>query len=496
VTIRDVASGVEVVLLRGGLGPVVYSADGRRLATGNEAGAKVWDSATGKEVSTVKTTLPLWLNWADNDRRLLLQRPGRFMVSEPERDTLTVADPITGKVLGTAPVVSSHGHVAVTRDGRRVASAVGAFGDVGLWSPADRERPLLLRHPSLGGAQVSCVAFSPDGQRLAAGDWAGQIRFWDAPRTWSFTIPGEHASGAIVFSPDSRRLACAEAMSRFGPITVWDLATARTLPVAFDPAQGANRLAYSPDGRLLAAARSGEVKVWEAAGGKAVFTISELNGQILALAFSPDGRLLAGHSGNEIRLWDSTTGKLVTALQGHRAQVVTLAFSPDGRLLASGAYAPPGKRGEAKLWDVAAGKELRALEDPAHQVGSLAFSPDGRFLATGTGELYGAGQAPGEVTLWDVGTGRPVQSLRGHTRNVRCVAWSPDGHRLASGGDDWTVKIWDPATGRLLGTLRDHTWEVRTIAFSPDNAWLASASETEVIVRETASLPAIPPPKP
>jgi WD40 repeat protein len=49
------------------------------------------------------------------------------------------------------------------------------------------------------------------------------------------------------------------------------------------------------------------------------------------LAFSPDGRLLATVAGGTLRLWNPTTGELA----GATSNADIPAFSPDGRLLAT-----------------------------------------------------------------------------------------------------------------------------------------------------------------
>ena len=132
-----------------------------------------------------------------------------------------------------------------------------------------------------------------------------------------------------------------------------------------------------------------------------VRTLKGHTGQV-RVAFSPDGRLLASASTAErllasgspdgtIRLWDVASGQLVRTLEGHTGWWVTsVAFSPDGRLLASGSW----NSTIIRLWDVASGQLVRTLEGHTDEVTSVAFSPDGRLLASGSGD--------GTVRLWGV----------------------------------------------------------------------------------------------
>jgi len=271
-------------------------------------------------------------------------------------------------------------------------------------------------------ANLSSIAFSPAGQRLASGSWDNTVKIWDS------------ATGKELFSLEGH----------VGPI--WSVA-------------------FSPDGQRLASAGGGDtVKVWDAATGKELFSFNTHIRQISSVAFSPDGqRLASGSWGNTVKIWDCGTRKELFALKGHSSGVLDVAFSPDGQRLASGS-----QDNTVKIWDSGSGKELLSLKGHLGQVDSVAFSPDGSRLAS-------AG-ADKTVRVWDNASGKELFPLRGHSGNVTSVAFSPDGQRLASGSDDQTVKIWDSATGAELFALKGHASLVASVAFSPDGKRLASAS--------------------
>ena len=69
---------------------------------------------------------------------------------------------------------------------------------------------------------------------------------------------------------------------------------------------------------------------------------------IWSLAFSPDGRwLAAAHDDKVVSVWDVAAKKNLTLLRSHTSSVYAVAFSRDGRLLTSA-----GRDGAALLWTV------------------------------------------------------------------------------------------------------------------------------------------------
>src|SRR5579883_1781375 len=179
---------------------------------------------------------------------------------------------------------------------------------------------------------------------------------------------------------------------------------------------------------------------------------NENSGVIRAVAFSPDGRLVAAAFGNfsgmlveprpgQAVVWDVATQRRRGALLGHADGVSSVAFSPDGELIATAGFA-----GEIKLWKTKTAMEIASIQAPAI-VMSIAFSPDGKSLATG---LEAGGVQPpakNNAELYDVATGALIRHFEGHEWGISAVAFSPFGRLLATGSSDGTVGLWDVATG-------------------------------------------------
>jgi WD40 repeat protein len=227
-------------------------------------------------------------------------------------------------------------------------------------------------------------------------------------------------------------------------------------------------VAFSPDGKLLAAAggnpsQFGEVKIWDVAARKELLTIRGHRDNIFAVAFSPDGKALATCSYDKmVKLWDVATGSEIKNLKDHTDAVFSVAFSPDGKLLASASADRT-----VKIWDVATGIRLYTLSDALDSVNSIAFSPSGKLLA-------GAG-ADRIIRLWEIGAteGRQVKSLIAHEDAVNVIAFSPDGKTLASAAADKSLKLWDAAKLEELHSPEKQSDWIFSLSFSPDGKRLA-----------------------
>jgi WD40 repeat protein len=238
-------------------------------------------------------------------------------------------------------------------------------------------------------------------------------------------------------------------------------------------------LAYSPDGRYLAAASSDErLWLWETDSQQPPRTLSapSLPGSpwcacYWSLAFqpaAPDGRTVvaAGSTDAAVRFWDVDSGQLLDVWEAPGALVYGLAYSPDGRLLAAG-----DGDGSLLLWDLDSGLSAlpRLRLDNPPTVLSISFQPDGRWLATGSGS--------GLIRIWDRTSGELRRELRASDNPVRAT-FSPDGRLLAAGSGgfapDYAVRLWDPANGQLVRTLEGHTTDVKDLAFSPDGRLLVT----------------------
>jgi WD40 repeat protein len=255
----------------------------------------------------------------------------------------------------------------------------------------------------------------------------------------------------------------------------------------FVPARDPQVVAFAPGGTMIATGCSGQsdgsfpprphpdvrkcgiIAVWDIPTRRRLFRW-ETFGDFTKLAFSPDGRLLAagrlfatddGIALDEVRLWDVTSGRLVQVLDRCHA----FDFSPDSRQLVV------LSRSKCVVYDLKGWTKERQVQPLAESI-TVAFAADGL-------SLVGVAQEDGKYRLRSAGiesTETTAQGLPIDQPFYR-IAVSADGSLLASGHDGGNLVLWDAQTLDVRSRLQTGVRGLAHPFFSPDARIVAAGCQ-------------------
>jgi WD40 repeat protein len=343
--VRVYDAGLEKppVTLLGHVDPITqlaYSGDGRRLASAGQGGeVKVWDPRREPEARTLRGNVV-------GARDVAFSPDGRLLAVLGSVDVVRVWETKDWKPLALAKGVGTRELVS---EGRQLAT----ISDKALvWDLATGKKLAVKSKLTLNAE--TALAMSDDGGRFAAEQADRSVKVWDAQTGEEIAAWGGGPARASMgtFGPGGKLLAFASADGV--ELAWWDVATGRQVHAARLPGDRLLSVAFSPDGRWVAAGGNGIVQVWRAETGELVHSLpleasSSLRVRFsrFRLRFSPDGKRLAVPlTDGTIKLWDVETGQECLTLKGHDGFVPSVCFSPDGRLMASTSY-----DGTVRVWD-------------------------------------------------------------------------------------------------------------------------------------------------
>jgi WD40 repeat protein len=301
---------------------------------------------------------------------------------------------------------------------------------------------------AIQGLLYTAIGVAPAGRTFVLAGEDGVVHVVDsatgsAQKSWR---AHEAAVHAVALSRNGSRLVT---RAIDDTVRIWDVAKASELCRIAAPASAqsgrrrhcVDSVDISPDGKVVAwigYETDLSIHLCDAANGREIRRLRGHEQAIQRVAFSPDGRLLAS-TGNRsrVRLWETSAGRLVRQL-GNDDGTDTLhaVFSPNGRYVATTGFNTP-----VRIVDVETGKEVCSVADGPQCNHQIAFAPDSKTLAVLRG------QRDPTIYRYDALTGKEVNAPPGHRGPVDRVCFSHDGRSLITSAGHHVLRKWSAATG-------------------------------------------------
>jgi WD40 repeat protein len=467
---------------------IAYSPDGRYVVTDNgKLGLQVWDARDGRKVRRLDLDVDRIHDFAFSpDGKTLvtacfgLDRQKRLVVHR-----LIFIDFASGREIARAEGGQDHAamKLAFAPDGKTIATIGNTLR---FWDVASGK---LSFEANLGRKQLRGIAFSPDAASHLVAVSSETVQVWnvaDRREERQLKDPERSSSSCLAFSPDGKTLVRPAGYE--GAIRLWRVADGRPLRRLTGKNQSIHSLAFSPDGKHLAATgREGHLSIWNPETGEASEPFATDDLADGPLAFSPDGRTIATCGGDcVLHFWDRTTGtdRLATP-EAHLGTVQALLFLDKGKALISGS-----DDHTVRIWDLSddparTGRQQAVLKHSGW-IRTLALSRNQQWLVTGS-SYPGTDKEP--VHLWHVPTGKLRRKFPSPGESI-----SPIGARFSDEGDsilvcwnDGKLKSWDITTTgeraapepKFLGARPSIASNfARSAVFSPDGRRLAIIGNT------------------
>ena len=470
-------------------GTIAFSPDGRRLFVGGwDSSVHVYDAASGRQI-----------------QRILAPQHGsswqEVVALSPNGRQLAIGYPTQSNANGTVSIYSTHtwrreftlmtlpevqiSALAFSPDGTRLAIG-GEDGVAGVWSVPTRQELVSYKGPT---AAIDSIQFTPDGDSVLTASADGIVRLWRAIGVeQSFqTVPLAGGPEQIVFDTDG-----IETVSSGQPVVFSSPVDGgrATHKAAFPHVQ---TVVLSADGRFalglggtgassVGATQVGPLTIWDTRTGRLVRTLPAQilpSGSPEPVTFSWNDASIALDSGTGgpmagAAILSVATGRTVqlqgaVVACGAGSSPNSFAFSRDDRRVAGADFC-----GYADVWDTRTGRLLRQV-DEGGEVSDVDLSPDGSRLLVSSWDS--------RATIWSVATGHRLVNLIGDTQGLFGTAFSPDGSLVATSSLDQTVRIWNAYTGQVL----------RVLSF-PDGQWplVFNSDGSKFAVAETNPAPGAP----
>jgi WD40 repeat protein/energy-coupling factor transporter ATP-binding protein EcfA2 len=384
-----------------------FSPNGQKIAIssfgsipkkGNHMILNLWDTKTGRELKTLINEPIVF-----TPERIFTSMGSQF---SPDGKTVLVNnsgivkffDSSSGEELNIPNVSSIRDLRRITSsDDGKVVVTPRTDGSLQIQDKSTGAKSKINRFDSL---LVSAAHISDDNEIITTVNWHGMIQqreLTTGRAVKSINLPFDKFASSLAFSPDGRMVAAARTNYT---VKVWEVVTGKEITTLKEYANIAdenndwrrNKVSFSPNGKLIAILRKansednfdpkkgGQLELWEIASGKAI-QLSNLPIGIKNISFDPDSNTLAIlRADDKIQIWSLSSLQLVQTIASYLDNADFIQFDHNGKSI----FAKGSNRSndELKMLNVETGREIVSfnLSNPSTSIDSVNLSSDEKEL--------------------------------------------------------------------------------------------------------------------
>lgn len=323
---------------------------------------------------------------------------------------------------------------------------------------------------------VTALAWSSQGEILAASSAAGEIVLWENGKLITLQTTTNQAVNCLAFSHNGKYLAIG---GQDGKVKIWCenqlITTLENAPIWVD------QLAWSYTNNQLAFSLGSYVQIWDADTLEVVVTLNFNDSSILGIDWRKDGKYLAINGYKGVKIWSTQDWNAEPFIFSIPSVSITTIWSPDGEYLASGNM---DRTLTVLQWENPDPWVMRGFPGKIRQ---LAWSD----LKTSTGAPILAASSVEGIVVWeksvDESVGWEARILTNHVDIIQAISFAPQSLILASAGADGWLCLWDE-NQEVSQILTDTEAGFSTLSWHSQGQLLAAGSEQGELIIWTSSL--------